>query len=114
MIMIMVPRLMLQYIYGPKPLDHPSTNISGNNESNRKPMIGLQCLAVGFVCNNDVVSRVHYAREWDGGSVFDEFPPWFGRKGSRTDFVGKVFDSNEFYVFVGHVLELWVGGGKNK
>ena len=67
-------------------------------------MIGLQCLPVGFVGDNDVVGGVHDTREGDGGAVFDEFAPGFLGEGAGSYFVGEVFDSDEFNVFIGHVL----------
>jgi hypothetical protein len=104
MIVIMVLRLVLQHIDIRKPLDHPSTNVSRNDETDRISVIRLKYLSVGFVGDENVIGGVHGTCERDGSTVFDEFAPWFILEWTGAYLVGEVFGSDEFNVFARHVL----------
>ena len=71
-VMVVVLGLMLNNINVSEPLDHTSTNVSGDDETDWISVIGLESLTVGFVGDEDVVGGVHGTGERDGSSVLDE------------------------------------------
>ena len=71
-VMVVVLGLMLNNINVSEPLDHTSTNVSRDDETDWVSVIGLESLAVGFVGDEDVVGGVHGTSKRDGSSVLDE------------------------------------------
>jgi hypothetical protein len=72
-----------------EPLDHASTDITRNDETDGEAMIRLKTLTVGLVGNDDVKCRVHGTAKRDGGSVLD-CRKIHGRKHETYDGEGKV------------------------
>ena len=88
MVVIMILCFVINDINVCQPLDHTSTNVAGDDQTDRVSMIRLQSFTIGFICDQDIVCWVHGACERDGGTILDQLSPWFIRERSRADLVG--------------------------
>mmetsp|Transcript_29517 Transcript_29517/g.53549 ORF Transcript_29517/g.53549 Transcript_29517/m.53549 type:complete len:390 (-) Transcript_29517:856-2025(-) len=109
MVMVMVLRLMLQHIDRRDPLDHPSANVSRNDQTDGKSVIGLEPLSIGLVSNDDIVRGIHRTRQRDRGTVLDQLAPRFILEWPGSNLVGQILLSDEFNMFPRHI-----GGGHSR
>ena len=58
-----------------QPLNHPSSDVSWYDETDRISVIRLENLSVRLIGDNNVVGRVHGSSKWDGGSILDRLSP---------------------------------------
>jgi hypothetical protein len=101
--MVVILGLERNHINVLEPFDHAPTNVSRNNETNRKAVIRLQLLAVGFVGNQDIVGRVHGTSQRNTRTVLDKLTPGLVLEGTRSHLVGEILDTDKLDVLAGHV-----------
>mmetsp|Transcript_6072 Transcript_6072/g.14705 ORF Transcript_6072/g.14705 Transcript_6072/m.14705 type:complete len:506 (-) Transcript_6072:312-1829(-) len=109
-VVIMVLGFMRNDIDLLEPLNHSTTDVTGDNKTDRVSVIGLQFFAIGLVRNDNVVRRIHSSCERNRGSILDLLAPRFVFEWTWANFVGKIFDTDEFYVLTSHVLLLNTSG----
>mmetsp|Transcript_17652 Transcript_17652/g.35949 ORF Transcript_17652/g.35949 Transcript_17652/m.35949 type:complete len:879 (-) Transcript_17652:271-2907(-) len=103
-VVVVVLGLVLEDVDVGHPLDHPSSNVTWNDETNGKSMIGLQLFPVRLVCHEDVIRGVHGPCQRHRRPVLDQLPPRLVLKGSWPDLVGQILMSDELDVLSRHVL----------
>ena len=70
-VVVVVLGLVGDDVDGGEPLDHTTTDVTRDDETDGEAVIRLKTLTVGLVGNDDVKGRVHGAAKGDGGSVLD-------------------------------------------
>ena len=89
-VVVAVLGLVGDNVNGNKPLDHPSPDVSGYDETDWEAVIGLENLSVGLVGDGYVVGWIHGPDKGDRHAIIDELSQGFLFEGSGLNLVGEV------------------------